>query len=143
MACVIAWLVGMGLRSTEWGQLCAKKLGQMEKGYQMPWSPAVMVNPSAMEPCRVEGQGYLGWGITSSSLRAEHGGYPVLCPLPVSQSCVTPEDRAPWGTARQHQAVARGSRGEPAPGSECPPGWTGCRSLIRSPALECNLALAH
>lgn len=112
----------MGLRSTDWGQLGAKKLGQVEKGNQMPWSPAVMVHPSAMETGREEGQGCLGWSITSSPLRAEHGGYAVLCPLPVSRSCVTPEYRGPWGTARQHQAVARGSHGEPAPGSECPLG---------------------
>ena len=67
----------------------------------------------------------------------------MLCSLPVSEPCVTPEDRAPWGTARQHQAAAWGSHRETVPWSECPPGWTGCRSLIRSPALERNLALAH
>lgn len=108
MGCGLAWLVGMGLRSTDWGQLCAKKLGQVEKGNQMPWSPAAMANPAAMEPGRAEGQGCLGWGITSSPLRDEHGGHPVLCPLPVSWSCVTPKDRAPWATARKHQAVAPG-----------------------------------
>ena len=32
MACGIAWLEGMGLRSTDWGQLCTRKLGQVEKG---------------------------------------------------------------------------------------------------------------
>ena len=61
MACGIAWLVGVGLRSTEWGQLCAKKLGRWRRGTRMPWSPAVMVNP-AVEPSRMEGQGCLGWG---------------------------------------------------------------------------------
>lgn len=105
----------------------------------------------ALEPC-CDGSSFChgDWqrggtdgGITSSPQRAEHGGYLVLCPLPVSWSCVTPEDCASWGTARQHQAVLWGSRGEPAPGSACPLGWTRCCSLIKSPVLECNLALAH
>lgn len=66
MVCGIAWLVGMGLRSTDGEQPCAKKLEWVERGNQMPWSPAAMTNPSAMEPRRAEGQYCLGWAITSS-----------------------------------------------------------------------------
>lgn len=67
----------------------------MRKGNWLPWSPAGMIDPAAIEPGRAEGQGCRGWVITSSSLRAERGGFPVLCPLPVSQSSVTSEDLAP------------------------------------------------
>jgi len=111
MACDIPWMAGTGLRSTDWGQLCAKKLGQVERGKRMPRSPAVMIDASAMEPGRAEGQGCLAWGITSSPQRAEHGAYPVRCPLPVSWSHVTPAHRGLWGTAGQHHAVARAVMG--------------------------------
>lgn len=103
-----------------------------------------MVNPSATEPGKAEDQGCIVWVITSSSLRAECGAFPpVFCPMPVSQSSVTSEDCAPWGTVRQSQAVTQGRCGESAPGDECPLGWNRDYSLIRSPALEHNLALAH
>lgn len=70
----------------------SRSWGRWRRGTQTP----VVVNPCATEPRRAEGQACLGCGITSSLLRAEHG-YPVLCLLPVSWSCATPEDRAPWG----------------------------------------------
>lgn len=65
----------------------------MRKGNWL--SPAVMVNPSATEPGKAEGQGCIVWVITCSSLRAECGGFPVLCPLPVLQFFIASEDLAP------------------------------------------------
>lgn len=66
MTCGLAWLMCLGIRSAGWGQLCARKLGQMRKGNWLPWSPAVMVNPPVTEPGKAEGLGYIVWVITSS-----------------------------------------------------------------------------